>query len=199
MPHLSRRRGPPWSKRKRVRSCGVRLGAWTGWRTELPKMPLSQYRLTPRWQSLRNRLLFRAGNRCELCYESCRLHGHHRTYKRYGQKLLSDLIALCRSCTGTSTAFSQRLNKGSQGACGCYMLAPTSTKEIKMLNTSLPEEVRNAFLKYHIAQDDLLNVQVLLNVLEDLPDGAHYLPLGLVPLIPIGIRPTSAPRRSSSC
>jgi hypothetical protein len=47
-----------------------------------------------------------------------------------------------------------------------------------MLNTSLPEEVRTALLKYHIIQDDLLDVQVLLDVIEDLPDGARYLPLG---------------------
>ncbi len=47
-----------------------------------------------------------------------------------------------------------------------------------MLNTSLPEEVRRALLTYHIVQDDLLDVQVLLDEIEDLPDGARYLPLG---------------------
>jgi hypothetical protein len=46
-----------------------------------------------------------------------------------------------------------------------------------MLNTSLPEEVRNALLTYHIVQDDLLDVQVLLDEIEDLPDGARYFPL----------------------
>ncbi len=47
-----------------------------------------------------------------------------------------------------------------------------------MLNTQLPEEVRDALLTYHIVQDDLLDVQVLLDVVDDLPDGARYLPLG---------------------
>jgi hypothetical protein len=47
-----------------------------------------------------------------------------------------------------------------------------------MLNTSLPEEVRTALLMYHIVQDDLLDVQLLLDVIDDLPDGARYLPLG---------------------
>jgi hypothetical protein len=48
-----------------------------------------------------------------------------------------------------------------------------------MLNTtSLPEEVRDALLMHHIVQDDLLDVQVLLDVIDDLPDGARYLPLG---------------------
>jgi hypothetical protein len=48
-----------------------------------------------------------------------------------------------------------------------------------MLNTtSLPEQVRDALLMYHIVQDNLLGVQVLLDVIDDLPDGARYLPLG---------------------
>ena len=47
-----------------------------------------------------------------------------------------------------------------------------------MLNTQLPEEVRDAILTYHLVQDDLLDVQILLDVIDDLPDGARYLPLG---------------------
>src|SRR5215218_2901335 len=50
--------------------------------------------------------------------------------------------------------------------------------DIKMLNTSLPEEVRNALLEYHTIQDDLLDVQILLDEIEDLPDGSRYFPLG---------------------
>jgi hypothetical protein len=46
-----------------------------------------------------------------------------------------------------------------------------------MINTSLPEEVRRALLTYHIVQDDLLDVAILLDVIEDLPDGARNLPL----------------------
>ncbi len=49
---------------------------------------------------------------------------------------------------------------------------------MNMTHTSLPEEVRTTLLTYHIVQDDLLDVQVLLDVIEDLPDGARYLPLG---------------------
>ena len=47
-----------------------------------------------------------------------------------------------------------------------------------MLNASLPEEVRTTLLKYHIIQDDLLDVEMLLDKIEDLPDGARYFPLG---------------------
>ena len=45
-------------------------------------------------------------------------------------------------------------------------------------HTSLPEEVRTPLLKYHLVQEDLLDLQVLLDVIEDLPDGARYFPLG---------------------
>jgi len=47
-----------------------------------------------------------------------------------------------------------------------------------MLNTSLPQEVRTTLLLHQLIQDDLLAVQVLLGVVDDLPDGARYLPLG---------------------
>ena len=47
-----------------------------------------------------------------------------------------------------------------------------------MRNNELPDEVRAALLKYHHYQDDLLDQQVLLDQVEDLPDGARYLPLG---------------------
>ncbi len=66
--------------------------------SELRTMHFSEYRLTPEWRSRRNRVLLRAGNRCELCFASERLDAHHKTYERYGQELLSDLIALCRTC-----------------------------------------------------------------------------------------------------
>jgi hypothetical protein len=49
---------------------------------------------------------------------------------------------------------------------------------MKMLNTQLPEEVRKALLTHHIVEDDLLDVQILLDEIDDLPDGARYLPLG---------------------
>jgi len=65
--------------------------------SELRKMPFKQYQKTPEWRSHRNRVLLRAGNKCELCHKSGRLDVHHRTYDRYGDELLSDLLALCRT------------------------------------------------------------------------------------------------------
>ena len=66
--------------------------------SELRRMPFEQYRTTPEWKSRRNRVLLRAGNKCELCGTRGRLDCHHRTYERYGEEQLGDLIALCRSC-----------------------------------------------------------------------------------------------------
>jgi hypothetical protein len=65
---------------------------------ELRKMPFEEYRLTPEWRARRNRVLLRAGNKCELCYASGLIDVHHRTYERYGDELHNDLIALCRPC-----------------------------------------------------------------------------------------------------
>jgi|SRR5215208_2562496 len=47
-----------------------------------------------------------------------------------------------------------------------------------MRNPSLPEEVASTLLKYHIVLHDLLDVEMLLDAIEDLPDGARYFPLG---------------------
>ena len=47
-----------------------------------------------------------------------------------------------------------------------------------MLHTPLPQEVRTTLLLHQLIQDDLLAVQLLLDVVDDLPDGARYLPLG---------------------
>ena len=65
---------------------------------ELRKMPYKQYRRTKEWQARRTRVLQRAGGRCEVCYASGLIDVHHRSYSRYGDELLSDLIALCRPC-----------------------------------------------------------------------------------------------------
>jgi 5-methylcytosine-specific restriction endonuclease McrA len=61
-------------------------------------MTYAEYRRTPEWKARRSRVLTRAGHKCELCNANGQLDVHHRSYDRYAQELLSDLIALCRSC-----------------------------------------------------------------------------------------------------
>jgi hypothetical protein len=51
-------------------------------------------------------------------------------------------------------------------------------KELEMLHPPLPPEVNNALLLHHLIQDDLLAVGMLLDVVDNVPDGACYLPLG---------------------
>lgn len=65
---------------------------------ERRKMPFAEYSRTREWQALRNRVLLRARNKCELCGKRVPLDVHHRTYDRYGDELVDDLIALCREC-----------------------------------------------------------------------------------------------------
>jgi 5-methylcytosine-specific restriction endonuclease McrA len=65
---------------------------------ELHQMTYAEYLRTPEWKARRSRVLTRAGHRCELCNASGRLEVHHRTYERYAQEMLQDLIALCSIC-----------------------------------------------------------------------------------------------------
>jgi 5-methylcytosine-specific restriction endonuclease McrA len=62
------------------------------------KMSFKEYQRIPEWGARRNRVLIRAGYRCELCGSRGLIDVHHKTYERYGDELLSDLIALCRPC-----------------------------------------------------------------------------------------------------
>jgi hypothetical protein len=68
-----------------------------------------------------------------------------------------------------------------------------------MLNTQFPEEVRDALLTYHIVQDDLLDVQVLLDVIATyrIVPGTFRWVQAL--LIRVGRQTTSVPRKSSGC
>jgi|SRR5215203_861333 len=65
---------------------------------ELRKMPYAERLVTREWQVIRNRMLRRAGYRCQLCESRDRLNVHHRTYANFGDERLEDLIVLCRSC-----------------------------------------------------------------------------------------------------
>jgi hypothetical protein len=73
--------------------------AWLARRAQLKRMPFSEYRVTPEWQSKRTQMLSRAGYRCQTCGErDTRLDVHHNSYERYGDELPQDLVVLCRRC-----------------------------------------------------------------------------------------------------
>jgi 5-methylcytosine-specific restriction endonuclease McrA len=61
----------------------------------------AERRTTKEYGAMRNFVLARAKNRCQLCGVSGRdvqLNVHHNTYENYGQERLEDLIVLCRPC-----------------------------------------------------------------------------------------------------
>ena len=77
--------------------CRTELLARQARKAQLRRMPFEEYRKTPEWKSLRNRVLILAGNRCQACGTNEKpLDSHHNTYERYGDELLADLTVLCR-------------------------------------------------------------------------------------------------------
>jgi len=78
---------------------------------ELRKLPFEEYRLTPEWRARRNRVLLRAGNKCELCYASMLIELHHRTYDRYGDELLNDLSGCVALAIGVITTSCRKLHR----------------------------------------------------------------------------------------
>jgi len=74
--------------------------------SEVVTASYNQYIQSPKWERKRQQRLDLAGDRCELCNRSSNLHVHHRTYERFGEERISDLIVLCRTC---HDAFHDRL------------------------------------------------------------------------------------------
>jgi restriction endonuclease Mrr len=66
---------------------------------ELRTMPYHRYLRTPEWRRTRAAALLRAGNACSLDVDHTEnLEVHHRSYKRLGAELPTDLLVLCRPC-----------------------------------------------------------------------------------------------------
>lgn len=62
----------------------------TGWYAE--------YLRSDRWQSLRRKVLVRAGGRCEGCLDAPATEVHHRTYEHVCKEFCFELVALCDAC-----------------------------------------------------------------------------------------------------
>jgi hypothetical protein len=50
------------------------------------------------WKIKRDKVLKRAGNKCEICGKNRAYQVHHKTYKRVFRERLCDLSAICRVC-----------------------------------------------------------------------------------------------------
>ena len=57
-----------------------------------------RYLRSPHWQTMRRKVLRRAGYECERCRRKAPLDVHHLTYARRGHEDMNDLQALCRQC-----------------------------------------------------------------------------------------------------
>jgi 5-methylcytosine-specific restriction endonuclease McrA len=56
------------------------------------------YLQTPAWRERRRRVLERAGGVCEGCGERRAVHAHHLSYRRLGDEMLWELVAVCYDC-----------------------------------------------------------------------------------------------------
>lgn len=62
------------------------------------QMTYSEYLRSDHWREQREDALYRAENRCQICYSPDRLQVHHRTYIRLGREKPRDLTVLCENC-----------------------------------------------------------------------------------------------------
>jgi hypothetical protein len=56
------------------------------------------YLRSPRWRSLRAKVLRRAAGVCEACLERRATQVHHKTYERVYAEVAFDLVAICDEC-----------------------------------------------------------------------------------------------------
>lgn len=62
------------------------------------ELPYRDYLKTSHWKQLRETMLVKCRNRCQLCNTDGPVHVHHRTYDRRGFEHLADLVVLCAAC-----------------------------------------------------------------------------------------------------
>lgn len=58
----------------------------------------NRYLLSPAWSKKRVAVLKRANFMCEGCQEKTAVQVHHLTYRRVGNEMLFDLVAVCHDC-----------------------------------------------------------------------------------------------------
>ena len=58
----------------------------------------ANYIKSAKWQELRRKVIARANGICEGCGKQPATEAHHLTYKRFGNEMLFDLVAVCKDC-----------------------------------------------------------------------------------------------------
>jgi 5-methylcytosine-specific restriction endonuclease McrA len=65
-------------------------------------------RMKKEWEMLKKEVHSRDGYRCRMCNrDDLPLHVHHRTYNKYAEEPLEDLITLCADCHGVFHSYSK--------------------------------------------------------------------------------------------
>ena len=67
---------------------------------DLKNIPYKEYLKTDHWKEVRNKALYRAKYKCQLCSSKENLNVHHNTYENRGQEKDQDLVVLCQKCHG---------------------------------------------------------------------------------------------------
>lgn len=60
-------------------------------------MNYSDYIISDSWKKKRN-LKLGVVDHCQICDKKTKLHVHHKTYKRFQNEIVNDLMVLCSSC-----------------------------------------------------------------------------------------------------
>lgn len=68
----------------------------------------NEYLLSPKWRSIRSRVLQRSRGLCEGCREVEPTQVHHLTYDHLGDELLFELVALCDWCHNKAHSVTER-------------------------------------------------------------------------------------------
>lgn len=58
----------------------------------------ADYIRSAEWREKSEAAKRRAGYECAVCARRSRLQAHHRTYRRLGHELPTDLVVLCHDC-----------------------------------------------------------------------------------------------------
>lgn len=69
------------------------------------------------WRAKRKKVLKRANHTCEGCLEAKAVEVHHLTYENFGDELLFQLVALCKTCHEKCYSVLDDLNSSSEDPC----------------------------------------------------------------------------------
>lgn len=56
------------------------------------------YLRSAKWKSKRKARIFQDSGQCVFCGSRHKLEVHHKTYQRFGNEQLNDLVTLCEAC-----------------------------------------------------------------------------------------------------